>query len=85
MESLLPQLPAPKGKRERSGSCEADSGDKSGGSSNSKASTVELAIAYIRALQAELLTTKSKLTEAEARLSRGFTDEPYEAEVESRL
>jgi hypothetical protein len=58
-----------KGKRDRSGSGEGDSGDKSTTSSNSKASTVELAIAYIKALQAELSDTKAKLEDREKKLS----------------
>lgn len=36
--------------------------------SNSKASTVEMAIEYIKSLQAELKTVKVKLTDAENRL-----------------
>lgn len=85
MESLLPQMPPTKGKRERSGSCDADSGDKSGGSSNSKASTVELAIAYIRALQGELSATKTKLAEAEAKLSKGSSDESDQSNTDAAL
>lgn len=65
MESLLPPTIAGKGKRDRSGSIEGDSGDKSAASSNSKASTVELAITYIKALQAELSDTKAKLEDRE--------------------
>ena len=69
MESLLPQVQPVKGKRERSGSRDDDSADKSGASSNSKASTVELAIEYIRALQAELSATRNKLAAAEEKLN----------------
>lgn len=38
--------------------------------SNSKASTVELAIGYIKSLQAELREVKGKLAAAEERLCR---------------
>lgn len=68
MESLLPPVPVTKGKRDRAGSTDGDSGDKATASSNSKASTVELAIAYIKALQAELSDTKAKLEDSEKKL-----------------
>jgi Helix-loop-helix DNA-binding domain len=69
MEALLPPIPFTKGKRDRSGSIDSDLGDKSAASNNSKASTVELAIAYIRALQAELADTKAKLEAKEKQLA----------------
>ncbi|KAF7507956.1 hypothetical protein GJ744_009853 [Endocarpon pusillum] len=68
MESLLPPTPATRGKRDRSGSIDGDSGDKAAAAGNSKASTVELAIAYIRSLQAELSETKAKLEDQEKKL-----------------
>ena len=70
MENLLPPTPNPKSKRDRSGSIDGDSGDKAAASSNSKASTVELAISYIKALQAELSDTKVKLDEREKELAK---------------
>lgn len=69
MEALLPPTPTVKGKRDRSGSIDGDLGDKSAASNNSKASTVEMAIAYIRALQAELTETKAKLEDREKQLA----------------
>jgi Helix-loop-helix DNA-binding domain len=69
MESLLPPAPTTSGKRARSGSLEGDSADKAAASSNSKASTVELAIAYIKTLQAELVDTKAKLKDSEQKLA----------------
>jgi Helix-loop-helix DNA-binding domain len=69
MESLLPPMPPAKGKRDRSGSTETDSGDKAAASSGSKASTVEMAIVYIKALHAELAETKTKLADVEEKLA----------------
>lgn len=69
MESLLPATTATKGKRDRSGSIDGDSGDKAAAAGNSKASTVELAIAYIRSLQADLSETKAKLEDSEKKLA----------------
>jgi hypothetical protein len=69
MESLLPPAPTTNGKRARSGSLEGDSADKAAASSNSKASTVELAIAYIKTLQAELADTKARLEDREKELA----------------
>lgn len=68
MESLLPPTPATKSKRDRSGSIDGDSADKAAAAGNSKASTVELAIAYIKSLQAELSETKAKLKDQEKKL-----------------
>jgi Helix-loop-helix DNA-binding domain len=65
----LPPMPTTKGKRDRSGNNESDLGDKSSASNNSKASTVELAIAYIKTLQTELAETKSKLDDRERKLA----------------
>jgi uncharacterized protein (DUF3084 family) len=85
MESLLPSTPTTKGKRERSGSTDGDSGDKAVASSNSKASTVELAIAYIKSLQADLSEAKRKLEEREGKLEdRERTVEDREKEVKDR-
>ena len=65
IEALLPQQATAGGKKERANSTE-DEGDKGlSGSGTSKASTVELAIVYIRSLQAELKATKEKLETAE--------------------
>jgi hypothetical protein len=74
MESLLPPAPITKGKRDRAGSTDGDSGDKAATSSNSKASTVELAIAFIKALQAELSDTKAKLEDREKKLAQANSD-----------
>jgi hypothetical protein len=61
------------GKKERTSSNDGEDGDKIGsiGQGNSKASTVELAIAYIRALQKDLAETKSRLDVAEKKLAEG--------------
>lgn len=69
MESLLPPAPVARGKRDRSGSIDGDSGDKLAASSNSKASTVEMAISYIQALQAELSEARAKLEDREKELA----------------
>lgn len=42
--------------------------EKAGNQAVSKASTVEMAIDYIKALQQELITTKTKLVDAESKL-----------------
>lgn len=62
------------GKKERASSNDGDEGEKPGGSmgqGNSKASTVELAIVYIRALQKDLADTKARLEVAEKKLAEG--------------
>ena len=75
IEALLP--PAIMGggsKRDRNAaSPEANGGDKSAAAmqGGSKASTVEMAIVYIRSLQAELKVTQDKLEGAEKRLAEG--------------
>jgi hypothetical protein len=72
--SLLPQDSRKEGGGGNSGSGgEAGSGGGGGGGgvgtqANSKASTVEMAIEYIKALQRELVETKGKLEAAEKRL-----------------
>lgn len=69
MEGLLPPTQTMKGKKDRSGSTEGDVSDKAAASSNSKASTVELAIAYIKDLQNELSDTRAKLEDREKKLA----------------
>jgi chromosome segregation ATPase len=61
------------GKKERASSHDGDDGEKPGsmGQGNSKASTVELAIVYIRALQKDLADTKARLEVAEKKLAKG--------------
>jgi hypothetical protein len=61
------------GKKERTSSNDGDEGEKPGsmGQGNSKASTVELAIVYIRALQKDLADTKARLEVAEKKLAEG--------------
>jgi hypothetical protein len=84
IETLLPQtILAPQGKKDRSGSQEAaeaaeagEAGEAESKSSaaaqgTSKASTVEMAIVYIKSLQSELKETKDKLDAAEKRLAEG--------------
>jgi hypothetical protein len=73
IESLLPPSATSNVKKERSSSNDGDDGDKAGvvGQGNSKASTVEMAIVYIRALQQELGEVKSKLEAAEKKLAEG--------------
>jgi hypothetical protein len=78
IETLLPQsILAPQGKKDRSGSQEAgETGEAESKSSataqgTSKASTVEMAIVYIKSLQSELKETKDKLDAAEKRLAEG--------------
>ncbi len=73
IEALLPPTPLINGKKERPSSNDAEDGDRSGsaGQGNSKASTVELAIVYIRALQKDLAETKSKLEAAEKKIAEG--------------
>ena len=54
--------------------------------SNSKASTVEMAIDYIKQLQAELKETKGRLEAAEKKLDEGKEQEkPTEGEVAEGL
>jgi hypothetical protein len=66
IEALLPQQIMANGKKERANSAEGDDGDKCGsGPGTSKASTVEMAIVYIKNLQAELKVTQDKLEVAE--------------------
>ena len=70
---MLPPTPLINGKKERTSSNDRDDCDKSGsiGQGTSKASTVELAIVYIRALQKDLADTKARLGLAEKRLAEG--------------
>ncbi|RMZ90456.1 hypothetical protein DV736_g2306, partial [Chaetothyriales sp. CBS 134916] len=75
IESLLPtSISAAVGKREKqAATSETDNGDKAVPSIQgaSKASTVEMAIVYIKSLQAELKLTKDKLETAEKKLAEG--------------
>jgi hypothetical protein len=64
-----PPIPAMKGKRDRPGGVDGDAGDKSSAFNNSKATTVELAIAYIKLLQTELAETKAELSEMKSMLA----------------
>jgi chromosome segregation ATPase len=73
IEALLPPNPLVNGKKERTSSNDGDEAEKPGsmGQGNSKASTVELAIVYIRALQKDLADTKARLEVAEKKLAEG--------------
>lgn len=74
IESLLPAsiTAAAAGKKEKDSKDDVDSGDKpSSGQGASKASTVEMAITYIKSLQQELSITKAKLEAAETKLTEG--------------
>ncbi|KAL9624047.1 MAG: hypothetical protein Q9160_001800 [Pyrenula sp. 1 TL-2023] len=70
IEALLPQSPTIGSKKEKLGKESPDS-DKAGSNnqSNSKASTVEMAISYIKELQGQLAETKAKLDVAEEKLA----------------
>src|SRR5690349_15592640 len=67
IESLLPQSIVTSGKKDRSSSNDNEDCGKvtPTGQGASKASTVEMAIVYIKSLQAELKTTKEKLESME--------------------
>ena len=71
IEGLLPSSPNPNGKKDTASGNDGDDLEKSGAANqgNSKASTVESAISYIKALQAELDDTKAKLEAAEKKLA----------------
>ena len=73
IESLLPPTPTllADTKAEISGSPEGETSEKAGSANQttSKASTVEMAIIYIKSLQAELHDTKTKLDVAEKKLA----------------
>jgi hypothetical protein len=73
IEALLPPTQLINGKKERTSSNDGEDSEKpsSIGQGNSKASTVELAIVYIRALQKDLAETKSRLEVAEKKLAEG--------------
>lgn len=75
IEALLPQQIVANGKKERANSAEGEDGEKGGsGPGTSKASTVEMAIVYIKSLQAELKVTQEKLEVAEKKSAdRGST------------
>ncbi|KKY15476.1 putative hlh transcription factor [Phaeomoniella chlamydospora] len=76
IEGLLPPTPTllAMSKKNSLAIPEEESAEKGTGSSNqptSKANTVEMAILYIRSLQAELQDTKARLEDAEKRLAMG--------------
>ena len=75
IETLLPQsILASQGKKDRSASQEAGEGESklsAAAQGASKASTVEMAIVYIKSLQSELKETQDKLDAAEKRLAEG--------------
>lgn len=75
IETLLPPSITSPIKREKSASKDDngdDTSDRAGGAAGtSKASTVEMAIVYIKSLQAELKETKEKLEVAERTLGEG--------------
>ena len=76
IEALLPPaISGGGGKKERTPTTpENDDGDKSGSLQGaSKASTVEMAIIYIRSLQAELKVTRDKLENAEKKLAEAHS------------
>ena len=68
---LPPAISGADSKRERVANVTEDVGDKGASSAAgaSKASTVEMAIVYIKSLQAELEVTKTKLDTAEKKLA----------------
>lgn len=70
IEALLPQSPTMGSKKEKA-SKESPDSEKAGSNnqSNSKASTVEMAITYIKELQGQLAETKAKLDVAEGKLA----------------
>ena len=71
IETLLPSTPSVNGKKERrsSGETEAEKKVNATNQSNSKASTLELAILYIKALQTDLKRKTERLEEVEAQLA----------------
>ncbi|EXJ87038.1 hypothetical protein A1O3_03995 [Capronia epimyces CBS 606.96] len=75
IEALLPSsIVAVHAKKERASSQENDEGESKSNLSNqgtSKASTVEMAIVYIKSLQNELKDTKDRLEAAEKKLAEG--------------
>ena len=81
IEALLPPSILASNRKDRAGSNENEEGDKSAGSqSASKASTVEMAITYIRALQAEVRETKDKLDATEKKLADGHSSSSQASE-----
>ncbi len=83
IESLLPSsILASNGKKDRSGSHETDEGEGKASAASqgtSKASTVEMAIVYIKNLQTELKETKDRLDVAEKRLAEGSSSTESQA------
>lgn len=74
IEGLLPAHITAAAARKEKNSAKEDNGDSdkpSAAAGASKASTVEMAITYIRSLQEELQVTKSKLEAAEKSLAEG--------------
>ncbi|KIW20172.1 hypothetical protein PV08_00747 [Exophiala spinifera] len=75
IEALLPpSILASQSKKDKAGSQDSGEGDSKTSSANqgtSKASTVEMAIVYIKSLQSELKATQDKLAAAEKRVAEG--------------
>lgn len=72
IESLLPaSITAAAARKEKAAKDEAGDDKPSSAQGASKASTVEMAIIYIRSLQDELKTTQDKLETAEKLLAEG--------------
>lgn len=72
IETLIPETFAQMRTAKEAAACNVKPSDKekekAGNQAASKASTVEMAIDYIKALQQELITTKTKLVDAESKL-----------------
>jgi len=75
IESLLPASITAAARKDKTAKDEGDMSDKLAAQGASKASTVEMAIVYIRSLQEELKTTKDKLEAAEKSLAEGNSSE----------
>ena len=99
IETLIPENFAQMKNAKEAAACNVKPSDKekekAGNQAISKASTVEMAIDYIKALQTELITTKTKLVDAESQLGnkeankddssapRSETDKESNTDVES--
>lgn len=85
IEALLPaSILGLNGKKDRASSheneeTEAKAAASASAQGTSKASTVEMAIVYIRSLQSELAETKDKLEAAEKRLAEGTSSAESQA------
>lgn len=75
IEALLPQsILASQSKKDKAASQESGDADSKASAANqgaSKASTVEMAIVYIKSLQSELKLTQDKLDAAEKKIAEG--------------